>query len=275
MKKISIFIIIFFWLFGNIFADNAILETEKLEIVTGESFFVVLTLDSNWKFVELKWAENFQILSQSQSSFNSSSISIVNGEKKEDSKIVYKIILTLSPISAWEFELWPAVFETSNWTISSNVVQIKVSWESVKNEYIPESKRGFLFSFLWNPIIIIFFIFFLWLLWYWYSLFQNNKKVFAVKTPVIPKKEIIFPEIDDENFSDLLYKIFIEYLEKKFYGTDFYYKTLSEIGSGIDKKEYSEIHEIIWLFQKVKYSAEKLEKEELVERMRKIIKNTY
>ncbi len=271
MKKLSIFIIIFFWLFGNIFADNAILETEKSEIVTGENFSVVITLDNSGEFIELKWAENFQILSQSQSTSSMSQISILNGETKQENKTIYKIILTLSPTSAWEFELWPAVFKTSSGTVSSNIVQIKVSWESVKNEYVPESKRGFLFTFLWNPIIIIFLIFFFWLLWYWYSLFQNNKKAFAVKTPVVPKKEIVFPEIDDENFSDLLYKIFIEYLEKKFYGTDFYYKTLSEIGSEIDKKKYPEIHEIIWLFQKVKYSAEKLEKEELVERVKKII----
>lgn len=139
-------------------------------------------------------------------------------------------------------------------------------------EYIPESKKDFLFTFLWNPIIIIFVVFFLWLLWYWYSLFQNNKKIFSQKMPNIPKKEIIFPHIDDDFFTDLVYNIFVKYLEEIFYGKDFYYKTLSEIANEIDKTDFPQIHEIILLLQKVKYSSDTSQKKLLLEKLQQTIK---
>lgn len=272
MKKISVFIIIFFWLFGNIFAQNAVLEVEKTQIVTWEKFSVVVTFDDIWDFVELKWSENFQIISQSESTSSMTQMTIINGETKQENKTIHEIFFTLSPLSAWEFQLWPAIFQTSSGSISSNAVKIQVTENMIKSESIPESNKGFLFTFLWNPIILIFFLFFLWLLWYWYSLFQNNKKVFAQKMPDIPKKEIIFPLQDDIDFEAKMYDIFIKYLEETFYGKDFYYKTLSEISSEIDKKEYPEIHIIIELLQKVKYSPDKSQKELLLEKLQQIIK---
>lgn len=272
MKKISVFIIIFFWLFGNIFAQNAVLEVEKTQIVTWEKFSVVVTFDDIWDFVELKWSENFQIISQSESTSSMTQMTIINGETKQENKTIYEIFFTLSPLSAWEFQLWPAIFQTSSGSISSNAVKIQVTENMIKSESIPESNKGFLFTFLWNPIILIFFLFFLWLLWYWYSLFQNNKKVFAQKMPDIPKKEIIFPLQEDIDFEAKMYDIFIKYLEETFYGKDFYYKTLSEIANEIDKKEYPEIHIIIELLQKVKYSPDKSQKELLLEKLQQIIK---
>lgn len=272
MKKISVFIIIFFWLFGNIFAQNAVLEVEKTQIVTWEKFSVVVTFDDIWDFVELKWSENFQIISQSESTSSMAQMTIINGETKQENKTIHEIFFTLSPLSAWEFQLWPAIFQTSSGSISSNAVKIQVTENMIKSESIPESNKGFLFTFLWNPIILIFFLFFLWLLWYWYSLFQNNKKVFAQKMPDIPKKEIIFPLQDDIDFEAKMYDIFIKYLEETFYGKDFYYKTLSEIANEIDKKEYPEIHIIIELLQKVKYSPDKSQKELLLEKLQQIIK---
>lgn len=272
MKKISVFIIIFFWLFGNIFAQNAVLEVEKTQIVTWEKFSVVVTFDDIWDFVELKWSENFQIISQSQSTSSMTQMTIINGETKQENKTIHEIFFTLSPLSAWEFQLWPAIFQTSSGSISSNAVKIQVTENMIKSESIRESNKGFLFTFLWNPIILIFFLFFLWLLWYWYSLFQNNKKVFAQKMPDIPKKEIIFPLQDDIDFEAKMYDIFIKYLEETFYGKDFYYKTLSEIANEIDKKEYPEIHIIIELLQKVKYSPDKSQKELLLEKLQQIIK---
>ncbi len=272
MKKISVFIIIFFWLFGNIFAQNAVLEVEKTQIVTWEKFSVVVTFDDIWDFVELKWSENFQIISQSESTSSMTQMTIINGETKQENKTIHEIFFTLSPLSAWEFQLWPAIFQTSSGSISSNAVKIQVTENMIKSESIPESNKGFLFTFLWNPIILIFFLFFLWLLWYWYSLFQNNKKVFAQKMPDIPKKEIIFPLQDDIDFEAKMYDIFIKYLEETFYGKDFYYKTLSEIANEIDKKEYPEIHIIIELLQKVKYSPDKSQKELLLEKLQQIIK---
>lgn len=272
MKKISVFIIIFFWLFGNIFAQNAVLEVEKIQIVTWEKFSVIVTFDDIWDFVELKWSENFQIISQSESTSSMTQMTIINGETKQENKTIHEIFFTLSPLSAWEFQLWPAIFQTSSGSISSNAVKIQVTENMIKSESIPESNKGFLFTFLWNPIILIFFLFFLWLLWYWYSLFQNNKKVFAQKMPDIPKKEIIFPLQDDSDFEAKMYDIFIKYLEETFYGKDFYYKTLSEIANEIDKKEYPEIHIIIELLQKVKYSPDKSQKELLLEKLQQIIK---
>lgn len=272
MKKISVFIIIFFWLFGNIFAQNAVLEVEKTQIATWEKFSVIVTLDDIWEFVELKWSENFKKISESESTSSMSQMTIINGEMKQENKTIREIFFTLSPLSAWEFQLWPAIFQTSSGSISSNAVKIQVTGDMIKNESLPESNKGFLFTFLWNPIIIIFFLFFLWLLWYWYSLFQNNKKVFAQKMPDIPKKEIIFPLQDDIDFEAKMYDIFIKYLEETFYGKDFYYKTLSEIANEIDKKEYPEIHIIIELLQKVKYSPDKSQKELLLEKLQQIIK---
>lgn len=139
-------------------------------------------------------------------------------------------------------------------------------------EYIPESKKDFLFTFLWNPIIIIFFVFFLWLLWYWYSLFQNNKREFKKVTPKKTPKEIIFPEVTSESFNKNIHEIFITYLEEKFYGKDFYYKTLSEIANEIDKTDFPQIHEIILLLQKVKYSSDTSQKKLLLEKLQQIIK---
>lgn len=272
MKKISVFIIIFFWLFGNIFAQNAVLEVEKTQIVTWEKFPVVVTFNDIWEFVELKWSENFQIISQSQSTSSMTQMTIINGETKQENKTIREIFFTLSPLSAWEFQLWPAIFQTSSGSISSNAVKIQIMGSVIKSESLPESNKGFLFTFLWNPIILIFFLFFLWLLWYWYSLFQNNKKIFAQKIPDIPKKEIIFPLQDDVDFEAKMYDIFIKYLEETFYGKDFYYKTLSEIANEIDKKEYPEIHIIIELLQKVKYSPDKSQKELLLEKLQQIIK---
>ncbi len=272
MKKISVFIIIFFWLFGNIFAQNAVLEVEKTQIATWEKFSVIVTLDDIWEFVELKWSENFKKISESESTSSMSQMTIINGEMKQENKTIREIFFTLSPFSAWEFQLWPAIFQTSSGTVSSNTVKIQVTGDMIKNESLPERNKGFLFTFLWNPIIIIFFLFFLWLLWYWYSLFQNNKKIFAQKMPNTPKKEIIFPLQDDTDFESKMYDIFIKYLEETFYGKDFYYKTLSEIASEIDKKEYPEIHSIIELLQKIKYSPDKSQKKLLLEKLQQIIK---
>ncbi|MGE4443459.1 MAG: hypothetical protein AB7E37_00520 [Candidatus Altimarinota bacterium] len=139
-------------------------------------------------------------------------------------------------------------------------------------EYIPESKKDFLFTFLGNPIIIIFFVFFLGLLGYWYSLFQNNKREFKKVTPKKTPKEIIFPEVTSESFNKNIHEIFITYLEEKFYGKDFYYKTLSEIANEIDKTDFPQIHEIILLLQKVKYSSDTSQKKLLLEKLQQIIK---
>ena len=48
-----------------------------------------------------------------------------------------------------------------------------------------------------------------------------------------------------------------------------------EIANEIDKKEYPEIHIIIELLQKVKYSPDKSQKELLLEKLQQIIKPRF
>lgn len=155
-------------------------------------------------------------------------------------------------------------------SLISNTLAENITLES---EYLPESSNDSLFIFLWNSgVILLFLFFFFGLLWYWYSLFQNNKREFKKITPRKISKEIIFPEITSESFNKNIHDIFIKYLEEKFYGKDFYYKTLSEIAGEIDKSDFPEIHKIIELLQKVKYSADKSQKELLLEKLQQIIK---
>jgi hypothetical protein len=80
---------------------------------------------------EIKWIENFDIISKVQSQSSSSNVVIINWktETKTESKV--NIDFTLKAKIKWDYEVWPAILSDWKNEIKTNTVKITVRWDNL------------------------------------------------------------------------------------------------------------------------------------------------
>ncbi len=136
MKKKFIKIFLILWLFFsfilNSFALDIKLQTDKQQVNINDTFNLILKIKSSgWgliKIKSIKWIEKFKILWQSQSQNSSTDIEVINWKTQKKAVTIINFDLILKPLKNWEFEIGPAILQDGSWTIETNKVNIKVSW---------------------------------------------------------------------------------------------------------------------------------------------------
>lgn len=299
IKKISLLIILFISFFSSIYAFDATISTTKDKInlndYTKLRIQVELRDEKNVEIKEIKWIENFDILSNTQWSSSSSNIVVVNWQTKTETKSINYIDLTLSPKKAWNYILWPAVL--TDWTNSkeTNSINISVDDKKIVNDDL-RSNRNFEREQNWDHIEIIFSIIALSLLlitfWIIYKFYPNfyNKYFDILKTRTnkylkksennIEKineeseesKEIIYPEISDIEFAEKINVILRNKLKNKYYIENIDAKSYNEIYELLpeDIEDKQKLKTIIDTLNKLKYSNLDLEKNEILELIKNI-----
>ncbi len=139
MRKILLNFTIFIWLIiffiSKIFAFNASLQLNKSEININDYVNLRVEISSTqwWEIwiIDIKWLDNFDLISQSQSQNSSTNIVSVNWKIQNETKTTINLDLTLKPKVKWEFTLWPATLEWNWWEVLTNSVKIKVWWDSL------------------------------------------------------------------------------------------------------------------------------------------------
>jgi len=130
LLKFTIFIWLFVWLISNIFALDANLQLNKLETNINDNINLRVEINSTewWEIwiTNIKWLENFDLISQSQSQSSSTSMAVINWKTQNKTKSTINLDLTLKPKSKWEFVLWPATLEVGTWKVLTNTVKVKV-----------------------------------------------------------------------------------------------------------------------------------------------------
>jgi len=130
LLKFTIFISLFIWLLSNIFAFDANLQLDKSK--TNINDYINLRVEINstewWEIwiTNIKWLENFDLISQSQSQSSSTSMVIINWKTQNKTKSIINLDLTLKPKKKGEFVLWPATLEAGTWKVLTNTVKVKV-----------------------------------------------------------------------------------------------------------------------------------------------------
>jgi len=133
--KMFLFIWLFIWLISNIFAFDANLQLDKSETNINDNINLRVEINSTkwWQIwiTNIKWLENFDLISKSQSQSSSTSMIVINWKTQNKTKSTINLDLTLKPKKKWEFVLWPAVLEAGSWKILTNTVKIKVWWDNL------------------------------------------------------------------------------------------------------------------------------------------------
>jgi hypothetical protein len=133
--KMFLFIWLFIWLISNIFAFDANLQLDKSETNINDNINLRVEINSTkwWQIwiTNIKWLENFDLISKSQSQSSSTSVIVINWKTQNKTKSTINLDLTLKPKSKWEFVLWPAILEAGSWKILTNTVKIKVWWDNL------------------------------------------------------------------------------------------------------------------------------------------------
>lgn len=276
MKKKIIKILFLFpvlMFFCTTFALNTNLQIDTHKATVDDRVNLKLTIDSrSWwtlQIDEIKWIENFEIVSKSQSS----NFSSINGEITSTLGINF----TLMPKKKGSYEIGPIILNDGKEKFESNTVKIEITgekiflnwnqsknniWnqnnpfqssppENIKNEPIKgEEKDNFqIFLLLGVMSILILIVYF--------SLKTTQKqevKKQEEKIYIHQKQEYIYPELTDENFAFKVDEIFREKIALK-YHVDIKWKNYSEILEligNVDTKE--QIKELIEILQKLKYS---------------------
>lgn len=274
MKKISMFLLFLLINISYVFANTWELVAEKKDINLSETLMIKATLEFEWNdisFKDLNLNDNFDIVSNSTSTSSNTQISIINWETKQISKNKMEVLIELKPLKSWKFDIWPATF-LSNWKeIKTNIVSVNVEkWPDnsgfkwFSNEKSNDNSNIF-YYILWIIILV------LWLN-YTVILRLKNKKEFE-NTNIWWKnkdKVVFFPEIDDEYFEIKLNNIFLDYLEEKYFISNIYSRTSTEILREINDESKDKIEEILWMFDTLKYSNTKEWKEKILEEIKKL-----
>ncbi len=133
--KMFLFIWLFIWLISNIFAFDANLQLDKSETNINDNINLRVEINSTkwWQIwiTNIKWLENFDLISQMQSQKSHSEMIVVNWKSKLGMVNTVNLDLILKPKKKWEFVLWPAVLEAGSWKILTNTVKIKVWWDNL------------------------------------------------------------------------------------------------------------------------------------------------
>lgn len=312
MKKIILSILIFFYLYCFTYWFDWKISVDKENININENIKLNISISSNWNrnidIKEIKWIENFEIISKSESQSSSISSKAINWETKIENNTNYFLNIILTAKEKWVFTIWPAIIE-ENWKENkTNTIKIKVDWEKLKmlspdipninnNQYSinNDNLNEIIDDFLWNRwnfdrqkienldtnkteeennnnyflyFLIIFLIIFLILTIYLYN--KSNKKLKERINKLETKKDFIYPNNDDENFLYEIEKIFKIKIED-FLQTKIQNKTYTEILSNYDFKEKTEtIKDIVSLINKLKYSNHFVDKNEVVDLLKNL-----
>lgn len=290
MKKIWFFIVLLFLFFWNSYAFDAKLSISKDNIDLNDYTKIRVQVDhDNTKDInikEIKWLSDFVILSKSSSSSYNSNVVIIDWKTQTETKSSDFIDLTISPKKTWNYTIWPAIIEAENEVKETNSISINVD-ESKKLENNVErfkndndsDKIFFLISY-WFLIFLIVFV--LYLYYFKTDLFLKLISKINNKKPIeeIKKEEnnlgqnniLDFPSIDDEDFVEKISKIFITKIKTKYYIEQIEKKSNEEIFELIpsDLTDKQLIWKIISILNKLKYSNESIEKNELIELIKQI-----
>jgi hypothetical protein len=257
------------------------LTSDKTEITQDEDLRIVATLKQNGQNtnlnispINIQGLENFQIVRN----FSSNSINIINGASQvntADEKVIIPSTtgsFTIGPATIMYVD--PASGQTK--TIESNTIQITVKEKTitkVENSDNPvETTNTSGNSSLMNNIatvlavlITIGLIFF----FFWYR--KEQHKLIQEEREV--DDEIIFPEIDDEQFIEKITSLLKKHLKESI-GLNNIGSTTKEITEQLSKKKYYRKDEIIETLKELdrsKFAKSDTNKLNILEQIKKII----
>ena len=291
LLKFTIFISLFIWLLSNIFAFDANLQLDKSK--TNINDYINLRVEINstewWEIwiTNIKWLENFDLISQSQSQSSSTSMVIINWKTQNKTKSIINLDLTLKPKKKGEFVLWPATLEAGTWKVLTNTVKVKVWGDNLFiNSNVANSVNQKQLNNLWqkkdskietynnvekrnfdNSRDLYLLLIILLLTWIGFYILNNEKfKWFIKKDNWTTKNEevdseevnfekvekIEYPELNDNDFISKVDNILRNKLELKFNIKNIKSKTYDELLKEIWENKWLE--NLIKLINNAKYS---------------------
>lgn len=208
MKKIFLFILLFFSTL-SVFADTTLkLSSSSEKVNIGEPFQLTFTIESTWSIalwdISIAGIERFNNLWTTQSQ----NFVIINGETKSS----YSYSISLEWTTVWTYEIGPAKITINNEELISNTVQINVwsgkissSSDDTKDEVLTSTgdtiqelhdvpkwvfqKINFSKLFVYLGLISFFVLFF-----YILKTFLSKKEVTVIKEAEETKEETPFNE---------------------------------------------------------------------------------
>lgn len=290
--KSFLFIWLFFAFISNIFAFDANLQLDKKQTDINDYIKLRLEISSQewWEIwvTDIAWLENFEIISQSQSQSSETSMVIVDWKTQKKISTTHNLDLVLKAKTKWDFEIWPATLKKDDQEIKTNTVDIKVSWENlfVNNNHLNINTSSWNSNTNQNNIKkvqdksiekfddvkkeefnnkkeIFVFILILFLVWTWFYLTLINKTKTLKNTEKKEEeqeidfdkvqKEIIYPEVNEDDFINKITIVFKQKLQEKYKIQKVENKTFDEILSEI-KEDKDKIQNIVSIINKAKYS---------------------
>lgn len=289
MKKL-IFLIVFYFLSSlNLYSFDANISVTKEEIWLKDNTKLRIQINhdntKNIEIKEIKWIDNFIILNKTSWTSSSSNIVIVDWKTTSQSKTIDFIDLTLSPKKSWNFNIWPVIVETSEEKKETNIISINVS-ESYKQKHENNDfKKDIKDDYLILIILLFSLIFSLGLAYYFKKelfnnffekyknkLIKNDQKIEEKVQEVKSEIFLDFPSFDDQDFAKKINYIFINKIKSKYYIENIEKKSNEEIHALIPDDLYDKeiIWKIIFILNRLKYSNEDIEKNEIIELLKKI-----
>ncbi len=136
MKKILLFISLFFWFFLDTSAFNAHLSVSSNNLNINDNLYLRIEVSDSINFKDIKlenieWIKNFEIISTSHSQSFSSKYTLINWKLKKNSKQIYYIDIVLKPRKNWKIVLWPAEISSLDIIKKTNVEKISVVWKKI------------------------------------------------------------------------------------------------------------------------------------------------
>lgn len=132
---ILVFYILFFLWILNSFAFEADLQIDKKETDINDYINLRVGVKSDDKsqiwITDIKWIENFDIINQSQSQSSSTNVQIINWNAETKVETQLNLDITLKARNKWEYVLWPAILSDWSGELSTNTVQIKITWDDL------------------------------------------------------------------------------------------------------------------------------------------------
>lgn len=296
MRKIILTTSIFLASFFHIYAFEADLSVDKNHLNINDTFLLQLKisdLEKDLNLGEIKWIENFSIISKWTSQRSSSKTVIINWKNERKSNTIITINYTLKAKEKWDFVIWPVILSSLDWDKETNTVKIKIDakkiipsktlWKSnfvnswakkqITNledyDFYDKNKKN-------NLIYVLSFIIFLFLVILIIIFTRNNK---TVKKDEEEQKDeenlevqdfenneiIVFPEIDNPEFVVKLEKTLKNILQKKYKIKND--KEISDILKieNLDLEDKNNLEKFISELYKLKYSNILVSKVKLLE----------
>lgn len=310
-RKFFLIFTIFFASFWYSLAFEAKISTNVDSVDLWNNINLRLEITTqNWWFLEIwevKWIENFNILSRSQSNSFSSRTAVVNWETKSITNSVNYVDFILSPKSDWNFVLGPITISWENEVKQTNSLNISVNknnrqssdilvsnFENYNNNILDaKNLEKNIFSLKYLPFIILIILFLIWVLFYkinpilfeeiknkilkylekWEKtqLNKNDDQIEKI-TDFENKTQIIYPDELDTDFINKIEIVLKQKINKKYYIKNFenisYTEILEKLDNNLADKEILE--KIIDKLNKLKYSNILVSKNEILELVKKI-----